>query len=53
VTADQCPRISKDFLEQERRAIGEWWFAQDYRCEFMQDNAAVFKEGWVQYYDPD
>ena len=53
VTADQCPRISKEFLEQERRAIGEWWFAQEYRCEFMQDHAAIFKEGWVQHYDPD
>ena len=27
VTADQCPRISKDFLEQERRAVGEWSYA--------------------------
>ena len=27
VTADQCPRISKDFLERERRAIGEWSYA--------------------------
>jgi len=53
VTADQCPRITKEFLEQERRAIGEWWFAQEFCCEFLQDNAAVFKEGWVQYYDPD
>jgi len=51
VTAEQCPRISKEFLEQERRAIGEWWFAQEYCCEFMQNEAAVFKEGWVQYYD--
>jgi hypothetical protein len=24
VTADQCPRISQEYLEQERRAIGEW-----------------------------
>ncbi|MEI7826311.1 MAG: phage terminase large subunit [Euryarchaeota archaeon] len=53
VTAKQCPRISKDFLEQERRAVGEWWFAQEYCCEFMQDHDALFSEGWVQYYDPD
>lgn len=51
VTADQCPRISKEFLEQERRAIGDWWYAQEFCCEFLQDYAAVFKEGWVQFYD--
>ena len=53
VTADQCPRISKDFLQKERRAIGEWSFAQEYCCEFMQDHDALFKEGWIRYYDPD
>jgi len=52
VTADQCPRISDEFLKQERRAMGEWYFAQEYCCEFMQDDAAVFKEGWILYYDP-
>jgi predicted phage terminase large subunit-like protein len=53
VTAYQCPRISKEFLEQERRAIGEWSFAQEYGCAFQQDNDAVFKEGWIRYYDPE
>ena len=52
VTADQCPRITKDWLERERRAMGEWRFAQEDRCEFVQDDASIFKEGWVQYYDP-
>jgi predicted phage terminase large subunit-like protein len=51
VTADQCPRISQEVIERERRAMGEWWYAQEYCCEFLQDHAAVFKEGWVQYYD--
>jgi predicted phage terminase large subunit-like protein len=53
VTADQCPRISQEFLEQERCALGDSWFAQEFRCEFIQDGAAIFKEGWVQCYDPD
>jgi phage terminase large subunit-like protein len=26
ITADQCPRISKEFLAEERRTLGEWWF---------------------------
>jgi predicted phage terminase large subunit-like protein len=53
VTADQCPRISPEFLEQERRIIGDWRFAQEFLCEFRQDNDAVFKEGWIRYYDPE
>jgi hypothetical protein len=24
ITADQCPRISKAFLAEERRTLGEW-----------------------------
>jgi predicted phage terminase large subunit-like protein len=51
VTADQCPRITADYLDQERRALPAAWFAQEYCCEFVQDDASVFKEGWVQYYD--
>ena len=53
VTADKCPRITTEFLEQERRVIGECWFAQEYCCEFRQDNDALFKEGWIHYYDPE
>jgi predicted phage terminase large subunit-like protein len=52
VTADQCPRIAKEFLDEERRALGSAWFAQEYWCEFVQDDASIFKEAWIQYYDP-
>jgi len=53
VTADQCPRISKEFLDQQRRALPSAWFNQEFCCEFAQDDASIFKEVWVQYYDPD
>ncbi len=53
VTAYECPRITKEYLERERRNIGDWWFAQEYLCEFRQDNDALFKEGWIRYYDPE
>ena len=52
VTADQCPRISEEFLDQERRALPTTWFAQEYFCEFVQDDASIFKEAWIQHYDP-
>ncbi len=53
VTADQCPRIPSEYLAQERAAIGDWWFAQEFCCAFQQDSDAVFKEGWIHYYDPE
>lgn len=43
ITAYQCPRISSEWLEQERRAIGEWWFAQEYLCEFVDTVDQVFR----------
>lgn len=42
VTADQCPRIGKDFLDEERMAIGERWYRQEYLCEFVDTVDAVF-----------
>lgn len=42
VTASECPRISPEFLAEERAAIGEWWFRQEYECEFMETSDQVF-----------
>ena len=42
ITADQCPRISPAFLEEERRALGPHWFAQEYMCEFADTTHQVF-----------
>ena len=42
VAASECPRISKDFLDEERRTLGEWWYAQEYDCEFMDAAAQPF-----------
>jgi hypothetical protein len=43
VTADQCPRISRAFLEQEQREIGERWYRQEYFCSFEGLVNAVFR----------
>ena len=29
IRADQCPRIDPEFLDQERRALGESWYRSD------------------------
>jgi hypothetical protein len=42
ITADQCPRISQEFLDEERQALGEWWFQQEYGCIFGDNLTSVF-----------
>jgi Terminase large subunit, T4likevirus-type, N-terminal len=42
ITADQCPRISKEFLEQERRSMPENFYRQEYMCNFAEMAGAVF-----------
>lgn len=43
VTADQCPRISSAFLEEEREELGDWWFRQEYGCEFLDSQTQAFR----------
>jgi hypothetical protein len=42
VPAGQCPRISEEFLEEERRALPRRIFDQEYRCIFTETDDAVF-----------
>ncbi len=35
ITAPECPRISREFLEHERLAIGERAFNREFLCEFL------------------
>jgi len=42
ITADQCPRIPPEFLAQERRALGERWFLQEYFASFEEATAQLF-----------
>lgn len=42
VTAYDCPRIPQEWLEAERRSIGDWWFRQEYLCEFVDAVDQVF-----------
>jgi hypothetical protein len=48
VTADQCPRITPEFLEEERIALGPRWFAQEYGCSFEDAVGAVFASEDIQ-----
>jgi hypothetical protein len=43
-----CPRISKEFLEEERQALGPMRFAQEYECEFIDSETSVFNTELIQ-----
>ena len=40
--ATECPRIRREFLEEERATMGERWFRQEYLCEFEDSVSGVF-----------
>jgi len=42
ITAADCPRISGEFLQEERQSLGDWWFQQEYFCEFVQNEDQMF-----------
>ena len=42
MTALDCPRVSAQFLDDEKRALGPYWFAQEYMCEFGDTSHQVF-----------
>lgn len=42
IPATECPRISPEFLDEERQALGDWWYRQEYLCEFVETVDQVF-----------
>jgi hypothetical protein len=48
VPAEDCPRISREFLRTERATIGEFWFKQEYSCEFVATSDQLFSEGSIE-----
>ena len=42
VKAIECPRIDSAFLDEERASLGDWWFRQEYLCEFVDTVDQVF-----------
>jgi len=48
IKASNCPRISPEFLEEEMRSLGEWWFKQEYMCEFVETIDQVFSYQYIE-----
>lgn len=48
ILATDVPRISPEFLDEERNSLGDWWFKQEYLCEFMDTTDQVFSYELIQ-----
>ena len=42
VPAAECPRISPEFLEEERMTLPPWVYRQEYECSFEETEDQVF-----------
>jgi len=42
VPADKCPRITEEFLEEERASLPPWVCRQEYECSFEETEDQVF-----------
>lgn len=43
IPATLCPRISPVFLAEEEKALGNWWYQQEYMCQFMETTDSLFR----------
>jgi len=48
VPASACPRISPEFLAEEARSLGAWWYRQEYCCSFQEDQTQAFRHEDVE-----
>jgi hypothetical protein len=48
VPAAECPRISEEFLEEEREALPSHVYRQEYCCEFTDTEDSIFSHEMIQ-----
>lgn len=48
VPADQIPRITAEFLADERVELGERWYRQEYELRFLDQVDAVFAQAIIE-----
>ncbi len=48
VKATDCPRIDKEFLDEQRLEMGERRFRQDYLCEFEESEGQIFSDALIE-----
>jgi len=47
VSAEDCPRHKKEFLEQEKQAMSKLEYAQEYLAVFLDELKRVFSDEWI------
>jgi hypothetical protein len=47
ITAEDCPRITAEFLEEELAEIGPRWFKQEWLCDFSDTVGSVFSKSVI------
>jgi phage FluMu gp28-like protein len=48
IPATEVPRITPEFLEEQRHLMGERWFLQEFMCEFLDTDDAVFATDLIE-----
>jgi hypothetical protein len=48
VPATEIPTITPEFLDSERKALGDWWFQQEYMCKFQDAIGSLFSFDDIQ-----
>ena len=48
VSAQDCPRISREFLDGEWKSMGDQWFRQEYLCAFIGMENQAFRREWME-----
>jgi len=48
VRAGQCPLISKEFLDEQRRDVGDLRYKMEYEAEFVEDENSFFRQDLIR-----
>jgi len=48
VTTEECSRVSKEWLSQEKKSIGDAWYRQEYLAEFIDSAYALIPYDVIQ-----
>lgn len=47
VKAEECPRITPQFLAQQQAMLGDDWFEQEYHCKFLEVSGTLFSDDMI------
>lgn len=48
IPAERCPRITPEFLAEEKRTLGQFWYDQEYGCQFLDAQSSAFKDADIE-----